>query len=51
MAHMNELARVGDFNPPTILDEPILLNPRPRRKLRGFYNVCRHRARWWDDAR
>jgi len=41
---MNELARVGDFKPATILDEPILLTHAQDGKLRGFYNVCRHRA-------
>ena len=44
VAHMNELARVGDFKPATILDEPILLTHAQDGKLRGFYNVCRHRA-------
>jgi len=44
VAHMNELARPGDFKPATILDEPILLTHAQDGKLRGFYNVCRHRA-------
>ena len=30
--------------PVTILDEPILLTHPPDGTLRGFYNVCRHRA-------
>src|SRR2546423_6490027 len=44
VAHRNELARPGDFKPTTILDEPILLTHAQDGKLRGFYNVCRHRA-------
>src|ERR1700682_6801141 len=44
VAHMSELARAGDFKPGTILDEPILLTHAQDGKLRGFYNVCRHRA-------
>src|ERR1700681_1854796 len=44
VAHMSELARAGDLRPPTILDEPILLTHAQDGKLRGFYNVCRHRA-------
>ena len=44
VAHRHELARPGDFKPATILDEPILLTHAQDGKLRGFYNVCRHRA-------
>ena len=44
VAHAGELARVGDFKPTNILDEPILLTHAPDGRLRGFYNVCRHRA-------
>jgi choline monooxygenase len=44
VAHVSELARVGDFKPTTILDEPILLTHPQGGTLRGFYNVCRHRA-------
>jgi choline monooxygenase len=44
VAHASELARVGDFKPTTILDEPILLTHPEDGRLRGFYNVCRHRA-------
>src|SRR3989449_9162804 len=40
----DELARVGDLKPATILDEPILITHGLDGKLRGFYNVCRHRA-------
>ena len=44
VAHASELSRVGDFKPTTIIDEPILLTHPPEGDLRGFYNVCRHRA-------
>ena len=44
VAHRGELARPGDFKPATIIDEPILLTHGPDGELRGFYNVCRHRA-------
>ena len=44
VAHSSELARHGDFKPTTILDEPVLLTHPEDGKLRGFYNVCRHRA-------
>ena len=44
VAHSSELARHGDFKPTTIIDEPILLTHPEDGRLRGFYNVCRHRA-------
>src|SRR5260370_40586944 len=44
VAHSSELARHGDFKPTTILDEPILLTHPEDGRLRGFYNVCPHRA-------
>ncbi|HEV2141388.1 MAG TPA: SRPBCC family protein [Candidatus Dormibacteraeota bacterium] len=44
VAHRGELARPGDFKPTTILEEPILLTHAQDGQLRGFYNVCRHRA-------
>src|SRR5438128_10136502 len=44
VAHASELARHGDFKPATIIDEPILLTHHEDGNLRGFYNVCRHRA-------
>src|SRR5207245_9960306 len=44
VARADELARVGDLKPATILDEPILITHGLDRTLRGFYNVCRHRA-------
>jgi phenylpropionate dioxygenase-like ring-hydroxylating dioxygenase large terminal subunit len=44
VARVDELVRVGDLKPTTILDEPIVLARGLDGKLRGFYNVCRHRA-------
>src|SRR5205823_11998333 len=44
VARADELSRVGDLKPATILDEPILITRGVDGKLRGFYNVCRHRA-------
>src|ERR1700704_1216204 len=44
VARADELSRVGDLKPATILDEPILITRGLDGSLRGFYNVCRHRA-------
>jgi choline monooxygenase len=44
VARTEELARPGDFVPATIMDEPIVLARGLDGELRGFYNVCRHRA-------
>ncbi len=44
VARADELQRVGDFVPVTVLDEPIVLTHGLDGELRGFYNVCRHRA-------
>ncbi|HUR16198.1 MAG TPA: Rieske 2Fe-2S domain-containing protein, partial [Candidatus Limnocylindrales bacterium] len=44
VARLDDLARPGDFVPATILDEPIVLTHGLDGTLRGFYNVCRHRA-------
>ena len=44
VAHVDDLARVGDFLPVEIIDEPLLLTHPADGGLRGFYNVCRHRA-------
>ena len=41
---LKDLERPGDFVPVTILDEPIVLVRDTDGLLRGFYNVCRHRA-------
>src|SRR3954454_1300061 len=44
VARLDDLARPGDFVPATILDKPIVLTHGTDGSLRGFYNVCRHRA-------
>ena len=44
VARADELSRVGDFVPATIVDEPIVIAHGLDGRLRGFYNVCRHRA-------
>jgi choline monooxygenase len=44
VARLEDLARPGDFVPTTIIDEPIVLTHGTDGTLRGFYNVCRHRA-------
>jgi choline monooxygenase len=44
VGRLGDLERPGDFVPVTILDEPIVLLRDLEGRLRGFYNVCRHRA-------
>ena len=44
VAHVTDLLRPGDFVPVTVLDEPIVMIRGLDGELRGFYNVCRHRA-------
>jgi choline monooxygenase len=44
VAHVSDLLRPGDFVPVTILDQPVVLVHGLDGELRGFYNVCRHRA-------
>lgn len=44
VARGDELARVGDFVPVSMLEEPIVITRGLDGELRGFYNVCRHRA-------
>jgi choline monooxygenase len=44
VARADELQRVGDFVPVSVLDEPIVITHGLDGQLRGFYNVCRHRA-------
>ena len=44
VAHAGDLARPGDYVPTTVLDEPIVITHGADGELRGFYNVCRHRA-------
>jgi len=44
VARTDELQRVGDFVPVTVLDEPVVITHGIDGQLRAFYNVCRHRA-------
>jgi choline monooxygenase len=44
VARADELARPGDFVPATVVDEPIVIARGTDGILRGFFNVCRHRA-------
>src|ERR1700682_6724526 len=44
VARADEVSRVGDLKPVTILDEPILITRDLDGQTRGFYNVCPHRA-------
>jgi len=42
--HRHQVAQAGDFFTLRLLDEPLLFVRGSEGKLRGFYNVCRHRA-------
>jgi choline monooxygenase len=42
--HRGQLANPGDFLTTELLGEPLLLVRGLQGELRGFYNVCRHRA-------
>lgn len=44
VGHAHQLAKPGDFFTADLLDEPLLLTRGAQGELRGFYNVCRHRA-------
>jgi choline monooxygenase len=44
VGHRHQLANPGDFFTIEILGEPLLLVRGNHGELRGFYNVCRHRA-------
>jgi nitrite reductase/ring-hydroxylating ferredoxin subunit len=44
VARTDELQRIGDFVPATVLDEPVVITHGLDGELRAFYNVCRHRA-------
>ena len=44
VARTDELQRVGDFVPVTVLDEPVVITHGLDGELNAFYNVCRHRA-------
>jgi choline monooxygenase len=44
VGHRHQLAKPGDFFTIEILGEPLLLVRGKHGELRGFYNICRHRA-------
>jgi len=44
VARAEDLSRVGDFVPVTVLDEPVVITHGLDGELKAFYNVCRHRA-------
>jgi choline monooxygenase len=44
VGHADQLAKPGDFFTTELLGEPLLLVRGAQGELRGFYNVCRHRA-------
>ncbi|HET6379616.1 MAG TPA: SRPBCC family protein [candidate division Zixibacteria bacterium] len=44
VARTDDLQRVGDFVPVTVVDEPVVITRDLNGELRAFYNVCRHRA-------
>ena len=44
VGHRSQVANVGDFFTTELLGEPLLLVRGAQNELRGFYNVCRHRA-------
>ncbi|MGH9536743.1 MAG: aromatic ring-hydroxylating oxygenase subunit alpha [Terriglobales bacterium] len=44
VGHRDQLAKPGDFFTSDLLGEPLLLVRGAQGELRGFYNVCRHRA-------
>src|SRR6266478_8759619 len=44
VGHGAQLAKPGDFFTVEFIGEPLLLVRGAQGELRGFYNVCRHRA-------
>ena len=44
VGHHSQVANPGDFFTTELLSEPLLLVRGADHELRGFYNVCRHRA-------
>ncbi len=44
VGHRDQLARPGDYLTTELMGEPLLLVRGAQGELRGFYNVCRHRA-------
>ena len=44
IGHLSQLERAGDYVTTRIADEPVFVMRGEDGALRGFYNVCRHRA-------
>ena len=44
VGHAHQLSKPGDFFTVELCNEPLLLVRGAKGELRGFYNVCRHRA-------
>jgi len=44
VGHSSQVANPGDYFTTELIDEPLLLVRGLDGRLRGFYNVCRHRA-------
>ena len=44
VGHVNQLASPGDYFTTELMGEPLVFVRDSDGKLRGFYNVCRHRA-------
>ena len=44
VGHLSQLERAGDYVTTRIADEPVFVMRSEDGALRGFYNVCRHRA-------
>ena len=44
VGHHSQVANPGDYFTTELAGEPLLIVRGPEGKLRGFYNVCRHRA-------
>jgi choline monooxygenase len=44
VGHRNQVANAGDYFTTELIGEPLLIVRGADGKLRGFYNVCRHRA-------
>lgn len=44
VGHRDQVAKPGDYFTTELIDEPLLIARGMNGELRGFYNVCRHRA-------
>jgi choline monooxygenase len=44
VGHRDQLAKPGDYFTTEVVGEPLLLTRGEDGKVRGFYNICRHRA-------